>query len=70
MATLLLTLNTAMASSIDRGNIFSDVPTDIEDSRERLLAQIAHYRQERTASRSTNCEDFLLLYSFSKIPLI
>lgn len=55
-----------MVLSIDRRNIFSHVSTNTEDSRERLLAQISHYREERMAFRRTNCEDYLLLYSFSK----
>jgi hypothetical protein len=68
MVILLLTLNTAMASSIVLESSSSDVPTNIKDSRDRLLAQISHYRQGRMASSLTDGEDYVLLSSFGEIP--
>lgn len=70
MVIFLLTLNTVMASSIALESTFSDVPSYIEDLRDLLLTQISCYRQERMASRSTNDEDCVLLYSFGEIPRI
>ncbi|KAJ6051886.1 hypothetical protein N7499_011265 [Penicillium canescens] len=57
-------LLTVMASSIALESTSSNVPTNIKDSRDRLLEQISHYRQGRMASRLTNGEDYVLLSSF------
>lgn len=69
MVTLLLTLNTVIASSIVLESTSSDVSTNIKDSRDRLLAQISQYRQGRMASLLTNSEDYVLLSSFGEIPI-
>jgi hypothetical protein len=58
-----------MATSIVRESTSSDVSTNIKDSRDRVLAQISHYRQGRMASRLTNGEDYVLLSSFGEIPI-
>ncbi|KAJ5633301.1 hypothetical protein N7490_009640 [Penicillium lividum] len=57
-----------MASSIALESTFSDVPSNIEESRDLLLAQIFSYRQERMSSRSTNDNDCVLLHSFGENP--
>ena len=40
---------------------------NINHARERLLARIFHYRNDRVASESTTDEDYALLYAYSKL---
>ncbi|KAJ5624640.1 hypothetical protein N7510_000949 [Penicillium lagena] len=53
-----------IASSVQLEHTLSDFPTNVEDSRYRLLAQISQYRQDQRASPATNDEDYVLLYSY------
>ena len=42
-----------------------DVLPNIEHSRERLLARIFRYRQDKAASRASTDEDYALIYAYS-----
>lgn len=53
---------------MDLGHIFGDIPTNVERSRDELLAQVSRYRQDKRASHATCDEDYALLYAYSKAP--
>jgi hypothetical protein len=53
---------------MDSEHTLSDIPTNVERSRDELLSQISRYRQDKRASQVTNDEDYVLLYAYSKFP--
>lgn len=53
---------------MDPEHTVSDIPTNVERSRDELLAQISRYRQDKRVSQVTNDEDYVLLYAYSKFP--
>ncbi|CEJ62395.1 hypothetical protein PMG11_10895 [Penicillium brasilianum] len=55
--------NSLITSAVDLGHSF-DTPTNVERSRDELLAQISRYRQDKRASHATNDEDYVLLYAY------
>jgi hypothetical protein len=55
---------------MDSEHTFSNIPTNVERSRDELLAQISRYRQDKGVSQVTNDEDYVLLYAYSKFPAI
>lgn len=48
----------------------NDVLPNIDHARDRLLARIFHYRQDRDVSYLTTDEDYALIYSYSELNLI
>lgn len=57
---------TDIASAVDLGHTFNDAAPNVERSRDELLAQISRYRLDKKASHTTNDEDYVLLYAYSK----
>lgn len=57
---------TVMASSMRLEYPLSDVLPSIDHARDRLLARIYRYRQDREASQLTTDEDCALLYAYSE----
>lgn len=55
-----------MASSMKLKYPLNDVLPSIDHARDRLLARIYRYRQDREASQLTTDEDSALLYAYSK----
>lgn len=61
-----LTSIIVLASSMKLEYPLNDALPSIEHARDRLLARIFHYRQDRTASSSTSDNDYALLYAYGK----
>jgi hypothetical protein len=45
----------------------NDALPSIENARDRLLARIFHYRQDKSVSSFTTDSDYALLYAFGEI---
>jgi hypothetical protein len=55
---------------MDPEHTLGEIPTNVERSRDELLAQISRYRQDKRMSQGTNDEDYVLVYAYSKFPEI
>lgn len=53
-----------MASSMKLGYALNEVLPDTEHARDRLLARLHHFRNDKQASRLTTDEDYALLYAY------
>ncbi|CAI7601380.1 unnamed protein product [Penicillium pancosmium] len=56
--------NLLTTAAVEVGHTFSDFPTNVDRSRDELLAHISRYRQDKRVSGTTNDEDYVLLYAY------
>ncbi|EGE03396.1 hypothetical protein TEQG_02432 [Trichophyton equinum CBS 127.97] len=60
-------LLSVMASSMKLGYALNEVLPDTEHARDRLLARLHHFRNDKQASRLTTDEDYALLYAYALV---
>ncbi|KAM5479076.1 hypothetical protein McanMca71_007104 [Microsporum canis] len=60
-------LLSVLASSMKLGYAWNEVLPDTEHARDRLLAQLHHFRGDKQASRLTTDEDYALLYAYALV---
>ncbi|EFQ98979.1 hypothetical protein MGYG_01989 [Nannizzia gypsea CBS 118893] len=60
-------LLSVMASSMKLGYALNEVLPDTEHARDRLLARLHHFRNDKQVSRLTTDEDYALLYAYALV---